>query len=167
MAIGSGAQVYVSIGSNVEREKNTRAAIDELQKRFGLLELSSVYEAEAIGYEGDNYYNLVAGFKTTLSVGELSKSIKAIEDDYGRNREKSYVHGQVLDIDILTYDNLVGLVDGVQLPRDEITKNAYVLLPLCEVAGEDVHPALHQTYNELWLGYEQGKQQLWKVELKL
>lgn len=167
MAIGSGAQVYVSIGSNVEREKNTRAAIDELQKRFGLLELSSVYEAEAIGYEGDNYYNLVAGFKTSLSVGELSKSIKAIEDAYGRNREKSYVHGQVLDIDILTYNDLVGLIDGVQLPRDEITKNAYVLLPLCEIAGAELHPALNKSYNDLWAGYDQAKQQLWKVDINI
>jgi len=159
------AQVYVSIGSNIDREKNSKAAIAELQQRFGVLQLSNIYEAESVGYQGENYYNFVAGFHTDLPVGELSKVLKQIEVDYGRQPNTPIKAGRIIDIDILTYDDLVGLIDGVDLPRGEITKNAYVLLPLSEVAGDDVHPLTHKTYSQLWSEYDTTKQRLWTVEL--
>lgn len=162
---GGAAQVYVSIGSNIDREKNSRAAIFELEKRFGRLTLSSIYEAESVGYEGENYYNFVAGFKTDLSVGELSKTLKQIEADYGRKPNTPIKAGRIIDIDILTYDDLVGTIDGVELPRGEITKNAYVLLPLSEVAGFEVHPLTNKNYQQLWQEYDSDKQKLWVVDL--
>ncbi|MDI3322834.1 2-amino-4-hydroxy-6-hydroxymethyldihydropteridine diphosphokinase [Pontibacterium granulatum] len=156
------AQVYVSIGSNQDRTRYIRASLDALVERFGLLQLSSVYESEAVGFDGDNFYNLVAGFSTDLPVGELSRLLKRIEDDNGRCRKGPKFSGRTLDIDILTYDELIGDHDGVQLPRDEILKNAFVLLPLAEVAPEVKHPEVGQSYQALWDGYE-GGQKLWTV----
>lgn len=159
------AQVYVSIGSNIDREKHSRAAIQELESRFGQLTLSSIYEAESVGYQGENYYNFVAGFQTCLSVGELSKTLKQIEADYGRKPNTPIKAGRIIDIDILTYDDVVGFVDGVELPRGEITENAYVLLPLSEVASTTKHPKLGQTYQQLWQNYDADNQKLWVVDL--
>ena len=157
------AQVFVSIGSNTEREIYIGRCLEALDAQFDKLELSSVYESESVGFDGDNFYNLVASFKTELSVGELSRALKQIEDDNGRCRTSPKFSGRTLDIDILTYDALIGEVEGVTLPREEITANAFVLWPLAELAPKERHPILAETYQQLWLDYDKEKQSLFSV----
>ena len=157
------AQVYVSIGSNIDRERHVTAALDALAGHFGPLVISSVYESEAVGFSGDHFLNLVAGFDTGLPVGELAARLRAIEHSNGRVRTGERFSGRTLDIDILTYDDCVGNVDGVSLPRDEILHNAFVLLPLAEIAAAEVHPLLRQSYGSLWQAYDRP-QKLWPVD---
>lgn len=157
------AQVYVSIGSNTERERYIANGLDALQARFDKLELSSVYESDPVGFEGDRFYNLVASFSTELELADLSKTLKAIEDDNGRCRQDPKFSGRTLDIDILTYDALIGDIDGVILPRGEITENAFVLQPLAELAPKERHPVLAETYQQLWLDYDKTRQPLERV----
>jgi 2-amino-4-hydroxy-6-hydroxymethyldihydropteridine diphosphokinase len=159
------ACVFVSIGSNIDKEKNIKACLQDLANHFTQLELSPIYESEAVGFSGDNFFNLVAKFTTSLTVGELNTALKAIEDKHGRERSGPKFSGRTLDIDILTYDNLVGVVDGVVLPRDEITQNAFVLLPMKDIAADVLHPQLDVTYARLWFFYDKDKQNLWPVEL--
>ncbi|WP_417223870.1 2-amino-4-hydroxy-6-hydroxymethyldihydropteridine diphosphokinase [Amphritea sp.] len=154
------AEVFVSIGSNTDREVYIERCLEALDAQFEKLELSPVYESEAVGFDGDNFYNLVASFKTELSVGELSKALKKIEDDNDRCRTSEKFSGRTLDVDILTYDALIGKIDGVTLPRDEITENAFVLWPLAELAPKSRHPVLAETYQQLWLDYDKEKQSL-------
>jgi len=160
------AQVYVSIGSNIDRDYYISQALDALHKYFGKLNVSSVYESEAVGFVGDNFYNLVAGFVTELPLDELSPLLKKIEDENGRCRKGPKFSGRTLDIDILTYDDLVGVHHGVQLPRDEITKNAFVLWPLAEIAAEVVHPELRVAYAEMWSNYDKSQQKLWSIDFQ-
>jgi 2-amino-4-hydroxy-6-hydroxymethyldihydropteridine diphosphokinase len=159
------ACVFVSIGSNIDKEKNIKACLQDLASHFAQLELSPIYESEAVGFSGDNFFNLVAKFTTNLTVGELNLALKAIEDKHGRERSGPKFSGRTLDIDILTYDNLVGVVDGVVLPREEITQNAFVLLPMNDIAADVLHPELKVTYARLWFFYDKDKQNLWQVEL--
>ena len=156
-------QVYVSIGSNIEQEQHILACLDALQFHFGDLVLSSVYESEAVGFEGDNFYNLVAGFNTDLSVGELARLLRQIESDNGRRRDGPKFSARTLDIDILTYGEVCGEVDGIVLPRDEILENAFVLQPLAEIATCEVHPAQGETYGALWRAYGCDRQKLWAI----
>lgn len=156
-------RVYLSLGSNIEREHYIRAALDALSRLFGRLQISSVYESEAVGFKGDNFYNLVVGIETDLDVAALSTSLKRIEDDNGRERSGPRFSGRTLDIDILTYDELTEPVAGVQLPRDEILNNAFVLLPLAEIAPDDLHPVLKRPYAELWQTYDRA-QKLWPID---
>jgi len=156
--------VYLSLGSNIERKRNIVAALDALAENFGALIISSVYESEAVGFKGDNFYNLVVAIQTKLPVGELSNCLKSIEDKNGRTRLGPKFSGRTLDIDILTYDFLLGEVDGVELPRDEITKNAFVLCPMAEIAGLELHPELKQCYQDLWQAYDRTSQHLWPVD---
>ena len=159
------ACVFVSIGSNIDKEKNIKACLQELAEHFTELVLSPIYESEAVGFSGDNFYNLVAKFTTDLTVGELNTALKTIEDNHGRERTGPKFSGRTLDIDILTYDDLVGDIDGVSLPRDEITKNAFVLLPMKDIAAEVMHPELKVSYGRLWFFYDKEKQKLWQVKL--
>jgi len=116
-----------------------------------------------VGFDGDNFLNLVVGIDTALSVGELSQSLKAMEDRHGRERTGPKFSGRTLDVDILTYDDCSGTVDGIELPRDEILKNAFVLQPLAEIAADDVHPQQQSTFAELWSAYRES-QKLWAID---
>lgn len=159
----SQAQVFLSLGSNIDREHNIRSGLDALIHAFGPLAISPVYESEAVGFDGDAFYNLVAGLKTALSVGELAACLKDIEKDHGRVRGEKKFSSRTLDIDILTYNDCVGEVDGVQLPRDEILKHAFVLKPLVDLAPDALHPETKTSYRTLLEAANFSDQKLWVV----
>jgi len=158
--------IYLSLGSNVDRHKNITAALDRLAELFGELQISSVYESKSVGFDGSNFLNLVVGADTDLSITELSETLKRVEDDNGRKRNGPKFSPRTLDIDILTYGNFVGVENGIELPRAEITKNAFVLLPLAEIAPDTFHPQLQKTYRCLWLDYDQTSQSLWAIDFE-
>ena len=158
------ATVYLSLGSNIDRNKHLGAGLDALVKAYGDLKISQVYESEAVGFDGDNFYNLVAAIETDLPVGELALQLRQIEDDNGRVRSGPKFSARTLDIDILTYGDRTGVIDGVKLPRGEILKNAFVLLPLSELAPDTLHPLEGKTYQQLWEAYDQKSQKLWPVD---
>ena len=156
-------RVYVSIGSNIDRERYVTAALDALEGWFGGLLVSSVYESESVGFDGSPFYNLVVGVDTELAVAELSGRFKQLEAENGRRRDVPKFSARTLDLDILTYDDEVGTVNGVELPRGEILKNAFVLLPLAEIAPADIHPVCRKRYQDLWRSYDRD-QKLWTVD---
>lgn len=160
------ARVYLSIGSNIDREVNIRGGVADLKKAFGEVTLSRVYESESVGFDGDSFYNLVAACDTEMPVEQVSQTLHEIEAQHGRTREGPRFSSRTLDIDLLTYDDLVTNDNGLQLPRDEISKNAFVLWPLAEIAPDDQHPVLKQSYGEMWANFDKDKQSLWPVEFQ-
>ncbi len=148
------SKVLVGIGSNIHPELHLMQAFDALNQAFAKLRLSPVYRCKAVGFEGDDFLNLVASFNTDLGVGELQQKLKAIEASTGRTGQESKWSGRTLDIDILTYDQCVGEVDGVMLPRDEIVKHAYVLRPLADLEPDTLHPGMGVCYASLWQDFE-------------
>ena len=146
--------VWVSVGSNIDRERHIRGAIQALRDRFGELRLSSVYETPAEGFDGDPFYNLVAGFHPDRSPAELHELLRDIEAAHGRDRVGPKFSARTLDIDLLTYDDRVTEEGGKALPRDEIVKYAFVLGPLAEVAAGERHPQLGISYGELWADFD-------------
>lgn len=158
-------QVYLGLGSNQKREYFITAALDALAEAFGNLEVSPVYECESVGFKGNPFFNLVVQLETTLSVGELSRCLKIIENNHGRDRNASKYSPRTLDVDILLYGDYVGVFDGVHLPRGEITENAFVLRPLADLAPDALHPSLQQSYAELWRDYT-VPQKLWPISFK-
>lgn len=158
-------EVMLSLGSNINREDNIRSALDALRRMFGEVEISPVYESEAVGFEGEAFFNLVARIHTGLAVGELSERLRAIEADHGRVREggKKF-SSRSLDIDILTYGDRTGIVDGIELPRDEILKHAFVLMPLVDLAPDGMHPFEGKTFQQLLAEKDFSDQKLWRIE---
>lgn len=143
-------RVWVSIGSNIDRERNIRAALSDLRESFGELVVSPVYETQAVGFEGDAFFNLVVGFDSPLAPRELHAKLREIETRHGRKRSGGKISARTLDLDLLTYGDAVTDDGGKALPRDEILRYAFVLAPLADVAGAERHPALGETYRDLW-----------------
>ena len=148
------ARVYVSIGSNIDKEKNISSSVRVLQEYFGKLDISKVYETKAVGFEGEDFHNLVVGFDTDRSPLEISKILKKIEVDHDRARGKEKFESRTLDLDQVLYGDLVMQMDGVNLPHPDIMRYNFVLKPLTELAGEVEHPEEEKTIHELWEAYE-------------
>lgn len=143
-------RVWLSLGSNVDREKHIRAALAALADRFGQLVVSPVYDCAAVGFSGNPFLNLVVGIDCDLGVGGLSSWLRELEARNGRVRDKSIrFNDRTLDVDILTHGEACGVIDGIELPRGEIVKHAFVLRPLADVAPDEKHPLLGVSYREL------------------
>jgi len=160
------ARVYLGVGSNIERERYMVAGLDSLEGLFGEMTLSSVYDSAAIGFQGQPFLNMVVGVDTPLGVGELAQTLRHIEVEYGRPANATRFSARQLDIDILLYDELAGVVEGVELPRGEILENAFVLCPLAELVPDDLHPLVGQSYGDLWRQYDKGSQSLARVNFQ-
>jgi 2-amino-4-hydroxy-6-hydroxymethyldihydropteridine diphosphokinase len=158
------ARIYISLGSNIDRDQNTRAGVRALQQRFGELQLSSVYESEAVGFEGDAFYNMVIACEVDEDVHSVNRALAEIEDAHGRDRSGPRFSSRTLDLDLLLYDDLVLDENGLKLPREEILKNAFVLWPLAEIAPQLVHPVAGKTYAELWAGFDKSRETLAPVD---
>ena len=158
------ARVYLGLGSNIERERYITAGLDALAGLFGEMDISPVYDSEAIGFEGQPFLNLVVGVNTDLTVVDLAKQLRHIEYEHGRPENASRFSSRQLDIDILTYDDLVGVIDGVELPRGEILENAFVLQPLADVAPDVLHPTEDKNYAMLWKEFTRDGQMISRVE---
>jgi 2-amino-4-hydroxy-6-hydroxymethyldihydropteridine diphosphokinase len=158
------AKIYISLGSNIDRDHNMCAGIKALRERFGELELSSVYESEAVGFEGDAFYNMVIACEVNEDVHSANRALAEIEDAHGRDRSGPRFSSRTLDLDLLLYDDLVLDENGLKLPREEILKNAFVLWPLAEIAPGLVHPVAGKTYAELWADFDKSKETLSPID---
>lgn len=150
------AHCVVSIGSNIERERHIRAALDELRRHYGAVAYSSVYESSAVGFRGEPFFNLVAGFESGQDVHAVNETLHAIEERYGRDRSGPRFASRTLDLDLLLYDDLIRADDTVEVPRGEIAEQAFVLLPLAELYPDRRHPRSGRSFAAMWRAFDKG-----------
>ena len=157
-------RVFIGIGSNIDRENNIRGAVRELNAHYGALTLSPVYESQAVGFKGENFYNLVAGFDTEESVERIKETLAHIESRLGRSRGENRFSARTLDLDLLLYGDRVRHDSQVELPHPDIQRYAFVLRPLADMAPELKHPETGLSCAEMWRRFGSGKSEIWKAD---
>ena len=158
------ALIYIGVGSNIDREHFVRSGIQALAVHFADLRLSTVYESQAVGFNGSNFYNLVVEARTGQSVAEVLVTLKQIEYAHGRPLNAKKFSARTLDLDLLCYDQLV--LDGpTVLPRPDILTRAFVLRPFAELNPSYHHPVVGMTLAHLWQRYDAASQPLTPVQL--
>jgi 2-amino-4-hydroxy-6-hydroxymethyldihydropteridine diphosphokinase len=149
--------VYLSIGSNINPERYIPAALSDLENAFGPMTLSSIYETEAVGFEGPPFHNLVAGFKSNLDPQRIAETLRNIESCHGRSRNSQKFSSRTLDVDLILYGQEIIREGLVNVPREEIIKYAFVLRPLAEIAGSLIHPEAGKSYAQLWNAFSSNQ----------
>lgn len=144
------AKVFVSVGSNVDREQHIALALDLLRARFGEIQRSSIYESASVGFDGDPFFNLVVAFDSDAEPRQIVSILHGIERDCGRDREEKRFGPRTMDLDLLLVGDRVMRDTDIVLPHEEISSQAFVLGPLAEIAGERRHPVSGDTLAAMW-----------------
>ncbi len=147
---------FISIGSNIDKELHIPSSIAALNKQFENVRLSSLYQTAAVGFEGDDFLNLIVQFDSELDAKAVAKILRQIELDHGRTRDSRKYAARTLDLDLILYGDLI-ISDGrLQIPRDEIERYAFVLEPLAEIAPDLRHPISKKSYAQLWEDFDKS-----------
>jgi len=145
------ARVFVSAGSNIDPRANLETACGALQQYYGELDLSPLYQSAAEGFSGPDFLNLVAGFETTESPGEIRKRLAELEAQSGRDRSGGKFSSRTLDLDLLLHGERIDA--SLKLPHPDIEDYAFVLKPLADLAPDLRHPLSGATLAELWRSF--------------
>lgn len=143
-------KAYLSLGSNMDTERNLRSAVAALRDRFGDLSLSPVYRTAPIGFDGPDFLNAAAIIESDLDPPALNDWLHALEDAHGRDRSGPRFGDRPLDIDIVFYDDRILRGPGnLRIPRPEL-RHAFVLKPMADIAPDYIDPVSGSTLAQLW-----------------
>ena len=110
---------------------------------------SSVYESEPWGgAEGENFYNAVLEFERQGSAHEFLQTLLAVEDQLGRSRDRAYAP-RTCDLDLLLWGDDVIDAPQIVVPHPRMTQRKFVLVPLCDLIPDVLHPVIGRTMAEL------------------
>ena len=165
--MNSTVEVFVATGSNVDAERNLRLAAKEMAQSFPGVRFSAAYRNAAVGFEGEDFINFVAGFSTDLPVERVIDELQRIEGLCGRTRDAPKWAPRSMDLDILVYGNRICDLPGLVLPRPDLLKRPYMLGPMAEIAPDFVHPTRLTTLRQLWSDFDRAAHPMARVDIGL
>ena len=158
-------EVFVAAGSNVEPVVNLRRALAMLRAAYPGLRTSRAWRNAAVGFEGDDFINLVVGFETGEPLPGVIERLHEIEAACGRARDAPRWAPRSMDLDVLLYGNRVSRQPGLTLPRPDLVRRAYMLGPIAELAPGLHHPTLGVTMRELWERFDRTAHPMQQVDI--
>ena len=161
------ALVYLGLGSNIEPEENLSIAVRELRQKYGDLDVSSVYRSAAVGFDGDDFLNLIVGFESDDDANAICDEIERLHKLVGRKRGSEKWGARPLDIDLLLYNDHVIDEPPVRVPRSDILEYSFVLRPLAELAPDLLHPVTGKAMQVHWQEFDATTHPLELVDIIL
>jgi 2-amino-4-hydroxy-6-hydroxymethyldihydropteridine diphosphokinase len=158
-------KVLVAAGSNVEPLGNLRRALDVLVVHYPTLRTSRAFRNRAVGFEGEDFVNLVIALDTDEDVHTVIERLHEAEALCGRARLAPKWAPRAMDLDILLYGDRVCEEPGLTLPRPDLVRRAYMLGPAAELEPRMGHPTLGVTLEDLWRDFPQDTHALSTVDL--
>ena len=144
--------IILALGTNIEpREQYLKDALRKIaDNNLKIILESSIYETPAWGgVANQNFLNMCIEVETSLGAYELLDTIQKIELELGRVR-KEHWGNRTIDIDIITFDDLVFNDERLIVPHKYIHDRNFVLAPLIEmygsieVAGKNIKESLEK-----------------------
>jgi 2-amino-4-hydroxy-6-hydroxymethyldihydropteridine diphosphokinase len=147
--------VYLSLGSNIEPEKNVRAAVEMLATLAKVQAVSSVWETLPLGLtDQPNFLNAAAVVETKLTAKQFKRQvIRRIERVLGRVRTADKFGPRSIDIDIILFNRDIFELDNQPIPNRELLERPFVGIPLAEIAPDYIHPETGQALSEIVAGF--------------
>jgi len=134
---GRECRFAVGLGSNLgDRLAHLRSGVAALERHAADLAVSSVYETDPVGLpDQPRFLNACCVGRTRLSPRQLLSEMQDAERRAGRRQGGPRNGPRPLDLDLLLYSDLVIDAPGLQVPHPRLRERAFVLVPLCEIAG--------------------------------
>jgi len=145
-------RAFLLLGSNLgNRIMMLDLALVQISARIGMiLKQSSVYESTPWGFDDENnFLNKAVQVLTSLSPHEILKEIHFIEELQGRVRAPGPYRSREIDIDILFFNDEIIRDKELVIPHKHLQDRRFVLVPLAEIAGEQMHPIMKKKVSEL------------------
>jgi 2-amino-4-hydroxy-6-hydroxymethyldihydropteridine diphosphokinase len=134
-------QAHLSLGSNIQPERNLVRAIALLQNHGRLEKISNAWESKSVGAAGPNYLNACVLLITSLSQKQLKEqALLPIETKLGRKRTANKFAPRTIDIDIVLFD--------YKSTDDKYWEQAFVVVPLSEINPEFQNPLTHESMSQ-------------------
>ncbi|MFJ4470213.1 2-amino-4-hydroxy-6-hydroxymethyldihydropteridine diphosphokinase [Streptomyces sp. NPDC089424] len=165
-------RVVISIGSNLgNRLETLQGAIDALEDTPGVRvkAVSPVYETEPWGVEPGSqpaYFNAVVVLKTTLPPSSLLERAHAVEEAFRRVRDEHW-GPRTLDVDIVSYAEVVSDDPLLTLPHPRAHERAFVLAPWHDVEPDAQLPGRGPVVELLGVVTQDGVAARADLELRL
>ena len=145
-------KIYVGLGANVgDREAHLRSAVVAVGARpeLRVVGASKVYESAPVGYaDQPDFLNAAVELETEVSPRDLLQTLLELERSLGRVRGQRW-GPRIIDLDLLLYGHRIVQEQGLTVPHPHLHLRAFVLLPLCDLNPEGVHPLTRQSFRSL------------------
>ncbi len=137
-----GIEAYISVGSNIEPEKNIPEALEKLKNYVRVKATSTFYRTVPIGRsEQSAFMNGVWQINAEQTARELKfDALRQIEAELGRVRTEDKYAARTIDLDIALYGDLVINEPDLRIPDPDIRQRPFVAVPLLELAPRLVLP---------------------------
>lgn len=128
----------MSLGTNLgNRRGNIREAIERIGEQVGVVtRQSALYETKPWGFSSPNdFINVCVLVETELAPRQLLEATQRIEKEMGRTLKSvdGVYHDRIIDIDILTYDDLNINEPDLKIPHPLMEEREFVMVPLREI----------------------------------
>mgnify|MGYP001545651030 FL=1 len=154
---------YLSIGSNVgDKKKNLETAIHCLDSdgRISVMSVSRFYRTQPQNFTDQDWFvNAALKIRTSLLPRELLGVLKQMESRIDKEGKPFRFGPRVIDLDIILYEDTVMKNDVLELPHPRMHERCFVLIPLCDIGAETIHPVLGLRSDELLKKIEKSEAQ--------
>lgn len=139
----------IGLGANLgDRLLTLKSALRGLAQRGTILAVSDVYETGAVGPAQPDYLNAAVLLETSLAPTELLHALLGLEKAHGRERRERW-GPRTLDLDLLYSPGLLLTTPELSVPHPELTRRAFALLPLIDVALDARDPSSGALYADI------------------
>jgi 2-amino-4-hydroxy-6-hydroxymethyldihydropteridine diphosphokinase len=146
-------KAWIGLGGNHgETALLMKRALDILQEHdeIFVLRVSGMYQSPPWGVTGQpDFVNAVAELDTSLQADELLTVLLQIESHLGRERSGPRWGPRCIDLDLLTYQDLVVSSSHLELPHPRMHLRAFVLVPVLELEPGFMIPGVGEARLEL------------------
>lgn len=143
--------VSIALGSNLgDKKENINRAILLIKQFSTVTKQAKLYTTEPWGYNSKNHYlNTGVIIETRYSPFQLLKKLKEIEKKMGRIKLSDVYEDRIIDLDILTFDNLKISSKELIIPHPKIAERKFSIVILKDLFFDEVIPGLNKSAQEL------------------
>jgi len=144
-------RAVISLGSNLNKERNLPASIRLLAQLCRVVAISAVYETLPVGLpDQPNFFNAAVIVETEMQPATLkNKVLASIEEHLQRVRTGDKNAPRTIDLDLALFNDDIFEYNGHQVPDPDVLRFAHVAVPIADMAPQMVHPQTGESMVEI------------------